>query len=55
MKEIIVCIILLYLVWLYIIYNPKLDWLDKEDKTRLILWYTHSRDGRKERKYIILL
>ena len=56
MKTLVILLLLSYLVWAYIRYEPKLDWTEKEDKTlHIILWYNkHYGSGKVERKYIIL-
>lgn len=56
MKVLVVLLFLFYLVWAYIRYDPKLDWIEKEGETlHIILWYNkHYWSGEVERKYIIL-
>ena len=56
MKALVVLLLLSYLVWAYIRYEPKLDWLEKGDETlHIILWYNkHYESDKVERKYIIL-
>lgn len=56
MKVLVALLFLLYLVWAYIRYDPKLDWIEKEGETlHIILWYNkHYWSGEVERKYIIL-
>ena len=40
MKVLVVLLFLFYLVWAYIRYDPKLDWIEKEGETlHIILWY----------------
>lgn len=56
MKVLVVLLFLSYLVWAYIRYDPKLDWIEKEDDAlHIILWYNkHCWSGEVKRKYIIL-
>ena len=56
MKALAVLLLLFYLVWVYIRYEPKLDRIRKEDKAlHIILWYNkHYESDKVERKYIIL-
>lgn len=56
MKVLVVLLFLFYLVWAYIRYDPKLDWIEKEGETlHIVLWYNkHYWSGEVERKYIIL-
>lgn len=57
MKVLVVSLFLFYLVWAYIRYDPKLDWIEKEGETlHIILWYNkhYYWSGKVERKYIIL-
>lgn len=56
MKVLAALLLLFYLVWVYIRYDPKLDWVKKGDKIlHIILWYDkHYWSGEVERKYIIL-
>ena len=56
MKALILLLLLFYLIWVYIRYEPKLDKLRREDKVlHIILWYNKYHDNDKvERKYIIL-
>ena len=55
--EILILIFISYLIWGYIRYDPKLDWVEKEDETlHIILWYnSYHRSNKVERKYIIIL
>lgn len=56
MKVLVILLFLSYLVWAYIRYDPKLDWIKKEGETlHIILWYNkHYESDKVERKYIIL-
>lgn len=56
MKALVVLLLLFYLVWVYIRYEPRLDWIGKEDETlHIILWYNkHYENGKVGRKYITL-
>lgn len=56
MKVLAVLLFLFFLVWAYIRYDPKLDWIKKEGETlHIILWYNkHYESNKVERKYIIL-
>ena len=56
MKVLVILLFLSYLVWAYIRYDPKLDWIEKEDDAlHIILWYNkHYESDKVERKYIIL-
>ena len=56
MKALVVLLLLSYLVWVYIRYEPRLDWIGKEDEAlHIILWYNkHCGSGKVERKYITL-
>lgn len=54
--KVLVVLLLFYLVWAYIRYDPKLGWIEKEGETlHIILWYNkHYWRGEVDRKYIIL-
>lgn len=53
--KVLVVLLLFYLVWAYIRYDPKLDWIEKEGETlHIILWYNKHYCGKVDRKYIIL-
>ena len=56
MKALIVLLLLFYLIWIYIRYEPKLDRIRTEDEAlHIILWYNkHYENDKIERKYIIL-
>lgn len=56
MKVLVVLLLLFYLVWVYIKYEPKLDRIRREDEAlHIILWYNkHHENDKVERKYIIL-
>ena len=56
MKALVVLLLLFYLIWVYIRYEPKLDKIRKEDETLyIILWYNkYYKNDKVERKYIIL-
>lgn len=55
MKVLIVLLLLFYLVWAYIRYDPKLDRVKNGDNSYIILWYNSYCWGREtERKYVIL-
>lgn len=48
--KVLVVLLLFYLVWAYIRYDPKLDWIEKEGET----YSKHYWSGKVDRKYIIL-
>ena len=55
MKVLVVLLFLFCLVWAYIRYDPKLDWIKNEDNSYIILWYnSYCWGGETERKYVIL-
>lgn len=55
MKVLVASLFLLYLVWAYIRYDPKLDRVKNGDNSYVILWYNSYCWGREtERKYVIL-
>ena len=56
MRALVVLLLLFYLIWVYIRYEPKLDKIRKEDETLyIILWYNkYHKNDKVERKYIIL-
>ena len=56
MKALVVLLLLSYLAWACIRYEPRLDWLEEGDETlHIILWYNkHYESDKVERKYIIL-
>ena len=56
MKALVVLLLLFYLIWVCIRYEPKLDRIRKEDKAlHIILWYNkYHKNDKVERKYIIL-
>ena len=56
MKVLVILLFLSYLVWAYIRYDPKLDWIEKEDDALhiILLYNKHYESDKIERKYIIL-
>lgn len=56
MKVLVVLLFLFYLVWAYIRYGPKLDWIEKEGETlHIILWYNkYYWSGEVKRVYVKL-
>ena len=56
MKALVVLLLLFYLIWVYIRYEPKLDRIRREDEVlHIILWYNkHCENDKVERKYIVL-